>query len=145
MSMYGKWPKNSNGTEKKAVPIVDCSKDELLTVQADTDQADINKIIARFEKAGMMDQLNKGEPFYGDVSDFDGLQDAYIKVQEAEKLFMKMDARIRSRFDNDAVKLVRFLEDERNYDEAVVLGIVTPKPAPAPVPTPTPAASPKPV
>lgn len=135
MSMYGAYPKVWNTEEKRweeqiARPTIDCSHDELLTTQADRNEADINKIIARFEKAGMITTLNKNQPFYGDVSEFDGLQDAIIKVQNANELFMDMSAAIRERFDNDPVKMIEFLQDERNRKEAEELGMIVPRPAP---------------
>lgn len=142
MSMYGAYPKLKDGSEQRARPVCDCSNDEGKTVQSDRDEADINKIIARFEKAGMITSLNKSQPFYGDVSSFDGLQNAFIQVQDAEELFMGMSAQIRERFDNDPVKLIAFLADDKNRTEAESLGMVIPKPetppAPAPAPTPTP-------
>lgn len=107
---------------------IDCSNLPSMTVQADASEADINKIIARFEKAGMVTRLNSVQPFYGDVSQLDGLQDALIKVQQADDLFMSMSAQIRERFDNDPVKMVDFLNDDRNRAEAESIGMVIPRP-----------------
>lgn len=138
MGMYGKWPK-IGGKEQQARPVVDCSVEPSLTVQSDAAAVDINKIMARFDKDSMATfHMNRSEPFYGDVSEFDGLQDSIIKVQEANELFMGMSAEIRNRFDNDPVKMIQFLEDEGNRDEAVKLGMVLPPPVvpvePAPIP-----------
>lgn len=121
MSMFNDYP----GFPRK---VVDCSKDPVVVVQADANEADINKIVARMNKTGQMPRMADGEPFYGDISEFTGLQDAYIKVQEANELFMSMDASIRTRFDNDPVKMVEFLEDPSNYDEALELGMVVKRP-----------------
>lgn len=109
-------------------PVVDCSKDKGFTVQADRDDADINKIISRFEKTGTVMRMNRREPFYGDVSEFGGLAEAIMMVNEADELFMQMDANVRERFDNDPVRFVEFLADEKNYDEALKLGIVQKRP-----------------
>lgn len=126
-----------NGPKFPAKPGVDCSKFPSLTVQADRAEADIDKILARFEKAGMISTLNKSEPFYGDVSEYSGLQDAMIMVQDANELFMGLSAAIRERFENDPVNLIEFLEDEGNRAEAERLGIVVPAPKPAePAPIP---------
>lgn len=119
-----------NGPKFPAKPIVDCSKDKILTVQADRDEADINKIIARFEKAGMISTVNRSEPFYGDVSEYDGLQDAIIKVQNADALFMGMSAQVRERFANDPVQMMEFLADNKNRAEAEGLGMVIKRPEP---------------
>lgn len=110
---------------------IDCSKDVSKTVQADAAEVDINKIVARVLKGQPVLQSN-GQPFYGDVSEFGGLQEAIIKVQEAEDLFIQVPADIREKFDNDPVKFVDFLSDPKNTDEAISLGLAKPKPVETP-------------
>ena len=51
---------------------------------------------------------------------------------------MQFPADVRSKFDNDPVKFVGFLEDSQNYDEALKLGIVKPRPITEPVNPPVP-------
>lgn len=117
----------------------DFSKSPSLTSQAPSDEVDINKIMARVAK-GQTILTSAGEPFYGDVSELGGLQDALIKVQEAEDLFMQYPAQVREKFENDPVKFVEFLEDPKNKDEAIKLGLAKPKPVETP-PVPEPGAS----
>lgn len=136
MSMYGAYPKvvdSKTGklVEQKAWPVTDFTGDKGFTVQADRDDADINKIIARFHKSGQLPPMRGGQPFYGDVSDIGDLQDSLMKVQEANELFMAYPAELRERFDNDPVNLVNFLADEGNRKEAEELGLVLPRPKPA--------------
>lgn len=121
---------NFNGV----MPVVDCSGDKGFTVQADRKDADINEIVGRFQKSGALPPTLHGEPFYGDVTGFEGLAEALIKIQEADELFMSFDAKLRERFDNDYVKFVSFLEDPKNLEEAVKLGLVQPKPVEPPAP-----------
>ena len=104
-----------------------------LTSQAMANELDINKIMDRLKK-GQPVLTNTGQPWYGDVSEFSGLQDAIKKIQDAEELFMQMDAKIRERFENDPVKLMSFLEDPINLEEARELGIVEKAPVPEPGP-----------
>lgn len=112
-----------------------------LASQASADEADINKIVARILK-GQTVLASDGQPFYGDVSEFGGLQEAIIKVQEAEELFMQYPAEIRGKFENDPVKMVEFLEDPKNLDEAIKMGLANPKPVTEKPPVPEPAAAP---
>lgn len=139
MSMYGKWDSLKVNGEwpdgKRVRPVVDCSNDLVLTTQSDRKEADINELIKRMEKAGMQTKLNSSEPFYGDVSEFNGLQDAIIKVQEANELFMGMSASVRERFDNDPVKMVEFLADPANRAEAEQLGMVVKQEEPEAAPS----------
>ena len=123
---------NYNGKK----PVVDCTGDKGFTVQADRDGADINKIIARFEKGNFTARMNSRPPFYGDVSDISGLDQALMKVKKAEELFMSYDAVLRERFDNDPVKFVQFFEDPNNLKEAVELGLALKKPDPEPASIP---------
>lgn len=145
MSMYGKYPKvNVNGEwveqnglngAPKAWPATDCSNDPVITVQAQRNDVDINQIMKRVEK-GMMLNVNANEGRFEDISEFDGLESALIKVQKANEKFMELPADLRSRFDNDPVKLLDFLSDEGNRAEAEELGLVAPKKAGEPASIP---------
>lgn len=115
-------------------PVVDCSDDLKAgrhAVQADAAEVDINNIIKRIQKGATPPQLG-GQPFYGDVSEFSDLGDAFMKIQEANELFMSYPAQLRERFDNDPVKLVEFLSDPSNLKEAVELGLALKRPDPEP-------------
>lgn len=107
--------------------------------QASADEVDINKIMARVQK-GQTVLGSDGEPFYGDVSDLGGLQEALMKVQEAEDLFMQYPAEVREKFENNPVNMIGFLEDPANLDEAIKMGLIKPKPAPPTPPVPEPGA-----
>lgn len=151
MSMYGKYPKvKVNGVEveqnglngaPKAWPTTDCSKDKLLTVQAQENETNINQIMKKIEK-GQMINAYMNEGVFEDISEFDGLELALIKVQKANKEFMTLPADLRARFENDPVKLVDFLSDEGNRAEAEKLGLVNPKPIEAGQPASIPPAEP---
>lgn len=132
MSMYGKYPKNPDGSEKRPWPATDFSGDKGFTVQGDRDDADINKIINRFQKSGQLPPTFRGEPFYGDVSEFGDLQDSLMKINEANELFMSYPATIRERFENDPAKLIDFLADDNNRKEAEELGLIVPRPVETP-------------
>lgn len=147
MSLYGKPMKykNRKGQVLDNWPSTDFSKDKGVTVQADRDDADINKIIARFQKSGQLPPTLRGEPFYGDVSEFGDLQDSIMKIQEAQELFMQYPADLRERFENDPVQMLEFLADEGNRKEAEELGLVVPRPVVTPPvpPAEPPVVSPK--
>jgi len=121
----------------------DFSNSPSLTSQSFADEVNINKIMARVLK-GQTIMASNGEPFYGDVSEYDGLQDALIKVQESEELFMQYPAETREKFENNPIKLVEFLMDPANKDEAIEMGLMKPKPVQETPPVPEPGASPAP-
>lgn len=147
MSMYGKYPKvkdpeTGEFVEQKAWPATDFTGDKGFTVQSERKDADINEIIARFNKSGALPPSLRGNPFYGDVSEFGDLQDSYMKIQEAERLFMSYPADVRERFDNNPVEMIDFLSDDANRDEAIKLGLVVPRPPVVETPPPVPGGPP---
>lgn len=108
------------------------------TKQAHKDECDINNILARYKRTGVLDFQQKHEPQYGDVTALD-FQQAQFTVAAANGMFAAMPAFLRARFDNDPYKFLAFVHDERNRVEAEDLGLLKPKPAP-PAPNVAPAA-----
>lgn len=123
---------------EKYWPVTDFKGDPGRTVQADRDDADINKIVARFHKTGQLPPSR--EELFGDISEIGDFADALMRVQRGKELFMEYPAHIRERFQNDPAQLISFLDDESNLDEAVELGLVQKAPAPEPEPVVPPAA-----
>lgn len=113
-------------------------KDESLTVQADAEQADINYIVKQF---GVTKELPYGNsvPVYDDFSDApNDYHQALNFIRASDEAFMELPASLRSRFNNDAGSFLDFLASDNNYDEAISLGLVPPRPVveePAPIST----------
>lgn len=115
-------------------PRVDCSKDKPLTQQSAKDECDINKIIERLKKGADIPNASPNPPRYGDFTSIPtDLRECLNVVRQADELFMSMDAHVRRRFDNDPAKMLDFLNDEKNREEAVALGLVEAPPAKAEV------------
>lgn len=101
------------------------NNDRSLTNQADMDSADINKIMSRFEKTGLLgDGLTARQPIYGDFTEVKDYHQMLIAVKNVERAFNTLTANVRNRFDNDPQKLINFLEDPKNNAEAVELGLM---------------------
>lgn len=62
---------------------------------------------------------------YGDYTaiQYQDFHSAQNIIAEASQLFESLDSEVRARFDNDPGKLLSFVEDPRNYDEGVKLGL----------------------
>jgi len=125
--------------------IVDCSGDKIRTKQSFKKEADINHIMARYVKTGLMnmDALKLREENFIDVSQMGDFQQAQEQLKNAEKAFMTLAVNVRTKFENNPAQLLDFLSKEENREEAQELGII-PTPEPAPEPTTTPPADPKP-
>ncbi len=97
-----------------------------LTIQSEKDTCDINKIVAKYLKTGMMTNIRTDQPRYGDFTSAVDYHDSILRAQEAQDAFMQLPASIRARFYNDPGKLIDFLQDENNRAEAIKLGLVNP-------------------
>lgn len=89
--------------------------------------ADINVIMSRYQKSGVLvDPVKIGNrrAIFGDFSDVQDFHTARNQVLQAEAEFMSLPARVRAKFDNDPAQLLAFVADDANYDEALKLGLV---------------------
>lgn len=97
-----------------------------VTNQSDKESSDINIIMKRYEKTGLITDLLTGQrrtPQYGDfsnVGDFHQLQNTLARTREA---FDALPASVRNQFQNDPANLIDFLADSNNDAEAVKLGL----------------------
>lgn len=104
---------------------IDCSKDPKLTQQSSKDECDINKIVERAKRGADITHLNDRTPKYGDFTQLPtDLRECLLQVRKAEEAFMSLDAVVRRRFENDPVLMLDFLNDPKNRDEAINLGLV---------------------
>lgn len=104
------------------------------------DECDINHIVRQFGLTGEL----PGQPLSPQYGDFTGVLDYHSAVNAvlaAQDDFMELPAQMRSRFDNDPAKLIDFLSNDENREEAIKLGLVAAKPIS--VQTETPIAEPK--
>lgn len=107
-------------------------KDPSLAQQHQKEEADINTIVRRFGLTGELPE-NIRMPQYGDFLGITDYQSALNAVQAANESFAELTAEVRAHFNNDPEQFVSFCLDERNYDEAVKLGLVPAKDIQKPV------------
>lgn len=110
-------------------PVLDCSDDPGETQQHHKDSCDINYIVDRFTRTGVIDHLAAYGPRYGDFNGPDYLG-AQLIVKQAEEAFQALPARVRARFDQDPVKFMDYvhtIDPENPPAEFYELGITTPK------------------
>lgn len=97
---------------------------EIMTIQSEKDSCDINLIVAKYKKTGLMTNWRKDPPRYGDFSSSVDYHDSLLRAQNAQDDFMLLPASIRTRFNNDPGELIDFLSDSNNRAEAIELGLV---------------------
>lgn len=98
-----------------------------LTVQSEKDDCDINTIVERFGITGTM-PVARYPAEYGDFSGVWDFQSAMSELVKSREAFMELPAELRDRFQNDPGRLLQFVHDDRNYDQAVQMGLVPPRP-----------------
>lgn len=99
-----------------------------MTKQEFKDESDINVILARYQKTGLLINVNHNQAVYGDTTAQD-FQEAMNVVAAAQSAFDDLPAHLRDRFQNDPAQLLDFVHNEDNRAEAEELGLV-PKSAP---------------
>lgn len=104
------------------------------TKQEFKEDADINVIMRRFAKTGVLPQMQHQTPRYVDAAEMPDLQTALHIIQDAQKHFMSLPANVRKEFDNDPMKYVEFAQKPENIEKLREWGLA-PKPEPEPKPT----------
>lgn len=108
---------------KKVKPGVIVFEGQSLTKQSFKDETDINRIVARVLKTGVVPGTAK-QGVFADVSSLGDYRASLHMVRDAEVAFAALPSKVRDRFDNDPVKLVTFLQDPQNRPQAVELGLI---------------------
>lgn len=99
------------------------------TKQSESESCDINKIVARYERTGFLEHVRREPGIFADATGYGDYHEMASKVTAAKQSFMLLPAELRSRFFNDPGRLIAFVADDANREEAIKLGLVS-KPAP---------------
>lgn len=95
------------------------------TKQSFKDECDINLILKNYRVTGVLPNNSRAAlAQYGDFSQVPNYETALNRVLEAQEMFNDMPAVVRARFGNDPGRLLGFLSDSQNRDEAVRLGLL---------------------
>lgn len=101
-------------------------EDKSLTQQQFAEESDINYIADRYGLTGQLPQVLT-LPEYADYNGIFDFQSAQNAVINAKQEFLTLPAKIRSRFDNNPQRLLEFLANPENREEAEFLGLTTKK------------------
>jgi len=93
------------------------------TQQHHKEECDINVILERFGKTGQL-PINAISGTYGDFSGVHDYHTALNTLIAAESEFDALPAKIRAKFANEPANLIEFLNDPKNKNEAIELGLV---------------------
>lgn len=103
---------------------LDFTDEVSLTKQSFAKESDINFIMAKYQKTGLIDHVCKYEGTYGDflaVVDYQSSLNAVINAQEE---FNSLPSSLRARFSNDPAQFLQFVNDDSNREEAIKIGLI---------------------
>ncbi len=110
------------------------------TKQSFSEESNINIIMAKYEKTGMLDHLATHQGRYGDFIGGPDYHQALSALRAADEAFETIPAGVRARFDNDPAKFLSFVQDPENLDEMIKMGLAKAPPRYTAEPGDTPAA-----
>lgn len=91
-------------------------------------RANINTIIAKYRETGTV-PVNSMNPVFGDVSSGAEYQDILNRQCRIKEEFESLPAKVKKKFRQNPAKLIDFLKESKNREEAIELGLIE-KPEP---------------
>lgn len=96
---------------------------ESMTQQQFKAECDVNNILAKYKKTGLLSHVSKTQGQFGDFSDLNDYQTSLHKVMQAQESFGLLPSEVRNKFQNDPGKLIEFLADPKNDEESYKFGL----------------------
>ena len=94
------------------------------TRQSEKAYADINKIMRKYAKTGVLPPQTR-QGFFADVSKCGDYREALARVEQADKLFWNLDPEIRKKFANDPAQFLDYVAVPGNLDSLEELGLIS--------------------
>lgn len=93
------------------------------TEQGHKKECDINEILKKYDKTGLITHVNRIEAKFGDFTtgQYKTMMD---QITDAKEMFQKLPSGIRNRFQNNPGKLLDFMDKPENREEAIKLGLI---------------------
>jgi len=114
-----------------------------MTKQSFRDECNINKIMDKFQRTGLINHYAAHAPEYMDIDPLNYHQAMNI-IADANTMFEELPASVRAKFKNSPEEFLEFTSNPENIEELRKMGLAKPQvPTPTPTPTPEAKASPK--
>lgn len=101
--------------------------DKKLVDQSHKNMCDINIIMERYRKTGMLPQFREKIPYFVDNTGIKSIEEAHELVNEANYLFEQIPSHIRKLMDNNPANLVDFIKNPENIDVCTKYGLIEPQ------------------
>jgi phage internal scaffolding protein len=97
------------------------------TKQSDTEDCEINNIMAKYMRTGAIDHFTNHEAKYSDTTGAD-FETAMNIVANAQNMFADLPSKLRAKFKNDPRQFLDFVQNEENAQEMTELGLTNSSP-----------------
>lgn len=97
-----------------------------MTQQHFKQECDINFILRKYQKTGLIDHVAKHQGSYADLTDGVTFQEAINLIHDAQESFDTLPSSIRKKFNNNPQEFLDYVSDEANYDDLVAMGLANP-------------------
>lgn len=97
------------------------------TDQSQAPACDVNNIMAQYKKTGQITHLAKVKGVFADLSAISDLHASMNEVTLAQQAFDALPAELRFRFQNSPLEMLNFLNNPKNDQEAIALGLKIPR------------------
>lgn len=95
------------------------------TRQSFKDECDINQIMSKYIRTGIVEHVKSHGPRYGYVPAVD-FQTALNTVSNVEEMFSELPAVTRAKFENDPYQFLAYVQNPENYETLRELGLEEP-------------------
>ncbi len=96
-----------------------------MTEQSHKKECDINQIMKKFQKTGVLDHVKKHGGEYADIPSQD-YREAMEIITTADSMFEELPSEARAKFDNDPVKFLEYVQNEENKTALHEMGLLDP-------------------
>lgn len=97
------------------------------TQQNMRDECDINNILKKYNRSGLVTHVNEHASDYGDYSDYEDYQSSLNSLLDAQNAFAELPSSIRKQFNNDPGEFLDFVSRPENGEKMVDLGLAVKK------------------
>jgi len=95
---------------------IDFTKSKNHTRSEQAPATDINNIVKRFHKTGVIDWVANNEPQFGDFTNIN-FEEIQNKVAQGKQLFESLPAHVRKEFNNNPSEFIEFIQTKDNIED----------------------------
>jgi phage internal scaffolding protein len=106
-----------------AIRVAKVPMGDSMTQQNFKKECDVNEILKKYQKTGLITHLNERQGAYENFVGYDDYHTSMNAVIEARDAFLDLPAHIRKRFGNDPAEFLEFVNQPGNMDEMIELGL----------------------